>query len=51
MIFIEVDVGTFKGLMEPMVDLDTDELKYSNIENITPEELFTNAYAKEIHFF
>ena len=35
--------------MPPMVDLSTYEFKYLNTGEITPEKLFTNSYAEEIH--
>ena len=41
--------GTFKGPPAPMVDLGTYEVKQLNKGKITPEELFTNAYAEEIN--
>ena len=35
--------------MAPMLDMGTHEFKDINTGNITPEELFTNTYAEEIH--
>ena len=43
---IEAHDGTFKGYTTPMVDLGTFEFKDFNTDTITPEQYFTNAYAK-----
>ena len=42
---IEVDDGPIKVLTAPMFDLGTYESRELNTGKITPEELFTNAYA------
>ena len=41
--------GPLKGSTAPMVDLVTCEFKFLITGNISPEELFTNAYSEEIH--
>ena len=46
---IEAYDVTFKGYTAPMFDLGTYKFKDLTTGNITPEELFTNAYAEEIH--
>ena len=46
---IKSDARVFKGYITPMVDLGTYEFKYLNTRKITPEESFTNVYAKELY--
>ena len=46
---IKADDGTLKGSTAPMVDLVKYQFKDLNIEEITPEELFMNAYMEEIY--
>ena len=46
---IETDDGDFKGSTELMVDLGTYEFKDLNTGEITPEQLFTNAYTEEVY--
>ena len=46
---IEPDDGTLKGLTALMIDLGMYEFKKLNTREITPWELFINAYAEEIY--
>ena len=45
----EAGYGPFKGSKIHMVDLCVYVFKYSNTGEITPEELFTDAYAENIY--
>ena len=46
---IEADDGCFQGYTTPMIDLGTYTFKDLNTDEITPEQLFTNAYAEEVY--
>ena len=46
---IKSDDGDFNGPTIPMVDLGAYIFKYLNAGKITPEESFTNDYAKEVY--
>ena len=46
---IEADYGPLKGSTALMFDMSTYEFKNLNTGNVTPGELFLNAYAEKIH--
>ena len=46
---IKAGDGPFNGSTTPMVDVGMYICKYLNTEKITPEELFTDAYVKEVY--
>ena len=46
---IKVDDGTLNRFTTPMVDLGTYTFKILNTLEITPDESFTNYYAKEVY--
>ena len=47
--FIEADDGPFMGYTARMVDSGEYAFKYLNTGEIIPQELFTNAYSKEVY--
>ena len=46
---IKAGDGPINGSTTPMVDVGMYICKYLNTEKITPEELFTDAYVKEVY--